>query len=312
MKMQRIRWWVLILIGTVSTVSLPALDFEADLGFAPRLDGTFNAFAGGTLRYTPAFYSSLYLEYETESEEESEREGNLTNTLSTDSTSFSIDFDVLGYNVLKGPIDLGFAASVEYIRFGAEEELLYDADDGFVIPATGTNTLLLTNDRTLNVLLPTIDTKFRAELWPVRIDLGGEYSPMVFVSLDQEANTDPVYPGFTDDGPVSTSGDYQSGQSFSVNGSLLFNLPFVAPSIAAEYTHLPIEYDIATVGGVQTIDTLIRELSFDATVAVKVLGLLGFSPTLSVRYDRAWTEIDGVDDVETSDEWLVFIGVARY
>lgn len=292
--------------------SIPALDFEADIGFAPRLDGTFNTFVGGTVRYTPAFYSSLYLEYETEAEEEAESGDNLTTTETIDSRSFSIDLDILGYNVLQGPIDLGVAASVEYIRFDAEEELFYDAADGFVIPATGTNTLQLTNDRTLDVVLPTVDARLRTELGPLRIDLGGEYSPVVLVSLEQEADTDPVYPGFTDGGAVSTSGDYQSGTSFSVNGLLLLTLPLLAPSVGAEYTHLPIEYEIATVGGVQAIDTLIRELSFDATIAFKMLGFLGFSPTLSARYDRSWTEIEGSDDVETADEWLIFIGVARY
>jgi len=302
----------LMAVGFLVAGTLFGVDFESDLGFAPRLDGTFNAFAGGTVWYTPSLYSSLTLEYETEAEEESESADNIKTTQTTDTRSFAVDADVVGYNVFEGMFDLGLAASLEYIRFGAIEELLYDADEGFTIPATGTKSLLLTNDRSLDVLLPTVDVRSRTELDMFRLDVGGEYSPAVFVSLEQTADTEPVFPGFTDDGAVSTSGSYQSGQSFSISGSLLLNTPIIAPSLSGEYTHLPIEYEIATVGGEQSIDTLIREISFDSTVAFKVVSVFAFSPTIRVRYDRSWTEIEGADDVETTDDLLVFFGVARY
>lgn len=305
---------IVLLCGALVVASgvAGAVDFDADIGFAPRFDGTFSSFLGGTVYYSPAFYSAVSLEYETEKEEEEGREPNLTTTAETETDTFSVDLDWLGYNFVQNTLELGLAGSVEYLRFAADEELEYQADPGFeIVPGSGSETLLLTNDRTLNIVLPTLDARYADRFGPVRLQLGGEYAPVVFVRLEQTADTEPVYPGFTDEGAVSTDGDYWSDQSFSANGNLAYRNPILSPSVGFEYTHLPIEYDIAAPGGEQTIDTLIRELALDGAVTFSVVKVAGFSPKATVRYDRSWTEIDGQDDVEILDEWLFFVGVER-
>jgi hypothetical protein len=169
----------------------------------------------------------------------------------------------------------------------------------------------LTNDRDLHVLLPTLDARFEDRFYALRLVLGGEYAPAVFVRLRQTADSEPAYPGFTDEGKVTTSGDYVSDQSFSVNGELELQTQFISPSFGFEYVHLPIEYDIATVGGEESVDTLIRELSLDGNLDLTFISFAGFSPSAKLRYDRSWTEIKGQDDVEFEDEWLFYFGFSR-
>jgi len=96
-----------------------------------------------------------------------------------------------------------------------------------------------------------------------------------------------------ENGRISTSGDYLADQSFSVNGEFEHQNSFLTPSFDFEYTHLPIEYEVATVDGKKNIDTLIRELSVGGSIDISVIDVFGFSPAAKVRYDHSWRKLKG-------------------
>ncbi len=281
-----------------------------DTGFAPRPDGTYSVVLEGSVFYSPAFYSSLSFEYETESEEETINDDNLTTTLKSKVKSFSIDMDILGYHFIQGWDEFGVSASVEYLIFEAAEEQFFEAATGYEI-LSGSSTLNINNDRKLNVVLPTVDLRYEVHAGLFRIVVGGEYAPTVFVALDQSVETEPVYPGLPENGRISTSGNYFAYQSFSVNGEFEHQNSFLTPSFDFEYTHLPIEYEVAAVDGKKNIDTLIRELSVGGSIDISVIDVFGFSPAVKLRYDHSWTEIEGEKDVEMNEDWLFFFGFSH-
>lgn len=288
-----------------------AADFSMNFGFAPRLDLTYTTFLGGTIDYNDAWYSSLMLEYGTELTDETSTADGVNTTLTADADTFSTDLDLIGFNVLQGNWDLGLALSGEYILLNAAEESQNTTESGDNFVGLDSDTLVITNDRRLQILLPTADVKLRGSDGPVYLEFGGEYAPVIFVDIAQTLATDPVFPGATDDGPITSVGLFQSEQSFSVSGAFRVISDVFSPSVAAEFTQLPITYDAATLSGVTSLQTTIRELSVDANFGFALLNVMGFFPTLQVTYDRSWTQIAGQEDVTMEDQWLFYAGASR-
>ena len=96
-----------------------------------------------------------------------------------------------------------------------------------------------------------------------------------------------------------------------MNGEFRVTSDVFSPSFAVEFTQLPITYDAATLSGIATLETTIRELAVDANFGFAFLNVMGFFPTLQVTYDRSWTQIAGREDVTMEDEWLFYAGASR-
>jgi len=283
---------------------------KLDFGLTPKIDGTFSTFLQGNLDFGTRFYTRLRLEYVTVEVVEEGQGTNLSTIQQTKNQTFSIGWAVLGVDLINRDFRMGLALSAEYIYLGSDEQLTYTADPGYeIIP--GYSSLVLSSDRVLNVLLPTLDLRIRYSKAGFWTDWFGEYAPVLFVGMNQLVDSTPIYPGFNEDGPVSHNGTYLSYHSFSAKGELGHQNNVLSVSLGGEFTRLPIKYETITLGGIQEIDSIIYELKFNGDVILSFLSLWRMSPLISVEFSRSWSEIYGMSsDITFHNRWSFYFGVS--
>jgi len=286
-------------------VALPlaALDFSV----SPNPDGSFDMRASHEWKYGEGpWFSSATLESSSSSSSEKDET----------SRTMSVERDVraklvpLGLKLESGPAELGASLDLGWERMNISELGYVDATVGSVAYR-----FFLANDRLINLALPKLRVDSSLDAGPVSIDLGGEYSPWLYVRLDQTLSTSatPSYPA-----ELPTDREHESSQSaynaFSIDGSLRFRSDFIEPGIEAVYDWLAIKYEyVGALGSIDISNSRMSTLTLGGSAVLRFVKIAGLSPKIRVSRVMEWADdlSDDAGAVAGDSRWKFFLGFAK-
>jgi len=272
------------LLGTIHPV------YSLDFNVSPNKDGTMDVDLGLSWNYTKNFFSGVKGQYRNILEEDTGSD----QFVSTSGTVLSLDTDILGFEISGSRYTkVKLSLNTQMQKMDIREIGYVDYED---------TRFFILNDRTLNLFLPRLKGDLCFENKLMRFTMGGEYSPWLYVVLDQELT---ISPGLD---KTSFSSSQSATNAYSINSKVRFINSMIIPEISAEYDYLAIKYDVYTAGGEATIDTLMQTLTTDFTLIFTIINLKGLHPTLTWEYEWDWTT-DMVSDTSADLVTKSSIGV---
>ena len=167
---------------------------------------------------------------------------------------------------------------------------------GYIDDEGSSTRFFILNDRVLNLVLPRVKSEARYHIDKFVVSLGGEYSPWLWVGLDQELT---INPGLE---ATPFSSEQSATNAFSLNGKLSYRNDIITPRTYFEYDHLAIKYNVNTAAGEAEIHSLTQTLTWGATLVLKFIKLKDINPSVSFSNIWDWTTDLSVEDAEPSLE----------
>lgn len=255
--------FIAFLLVCIAVNAVSALDFD----ISPNDDGSVDVYLGLEWAYNDLFFSGVAAEYLNGSD----RQALETGYVATFDRTISVQGDLIGVSVDEGGITMTTALNIKWDRMSIREIGYLDQD---------TTRFFILNDRILNLLLPRIRFEGRGVLSPFVVRVGGEYSPWLFVAIDQELT---ISPGLD---ATNFHSEQSAFHAYSVNGSFRWNNPILSPEVRFEYDDLRISYGILTAGGEATINNRIEVFEFGVSVVFGFIDVNGLHPTVGFGNER--------------------------
>jgi hypothetical protein len=217
-----------------------------------------------------------------------------------------------GPNTLRASLDLGWTR-MSISELGYADVSRDFTDDAIANPID--YRFFLANDRVIDLALPKLRLDSKFWVGPFSASLGGEYSPWLFVKLDQtlSTSTTPAFPLDlpTDKHHVSTQ---SANSAFSLEGSVYFRNSFVEPGIEASYDYLSIKYGYLNAFGIaSTMDSRAQTLKLSGSAIFRFMKVAGLSPKIGLVRAMEWND-DLSDDegpVASGGDWKLSLGFAK-
>ncbi|GEM_PF-4011557 len=248
-------------------IGLPG--YSLDFNVSPNKDGSLDMYLGLDWNYSTNFFSGIKAEYLNISDK-TETESSY---VATSGKTLSAEMDILGYRIKEKALNFDIAANVKLDNMKIREI-------GY-IDSSGTRYFIL-NDRILNLMLPRLKGKIALNKYPFSASLAGEYSPWLYVDLQQELT---ISPGLDKTPYHSAQPAYNA---FSINMKTRLDSKLVSPFINLEYDNVAIKYRIYTAGGEAVINTLMQNLSVTGTLVLSGISLNNLHPSVSAGYEWDW------------------------
>ena len=271
---------------------VPFSIFGFDFSVSPNEDGSADVYVSHRWYYTPALFTTLKAEYRNSFEEQSGTTDDGSEYYTTVGKTLSFSSNLLGAEFTRNQFFLSLAGNISYEQMDLRE-LGYT--DQYNSSADEVVRFFILNDRNIYLTLPmvTFESGYKSSF--ARISVGGEYSPWLFVNLEQELT---ISPGLD---KTSFSSKQSAQNAYSLNSSLRIFTPYVQPEFFVEYDYLDITYDVLTANGEAEVDTANRTLRLRGTLIPRVVNLKGIFPSISVVYEKDWYEDSVTSTTETDD-----------
>jgi hypothetical protein len=266
-----------VLIILVITIPLFALDFNV----APNEDGSLDFLLELDWKYNDNWFSAIKGEYRNivdSSEDE-------ISFVDTSGKVLSLGADILGYEIFRRRLRFDIALNTQWENMRIREI-------GYIDNAETDTRFFILNDRVLNLILPRVKGEARYHTRWLTFSIGGEYSPWLWVGLDQELT---INPGL-DASPFESQ--QSATNAFSLNGNMYFRNEFLTPKGFFEYDHLAIKYSANSVGGEVEVHSLTQTLTLGGTFVLNFIKMKDIHPSITVSNVWDWTTDLSVDNAE--------------